>query len=129
METSVFIARILGIFYLTAATGMILNRKFYRHFMEEFCGNPVIIFFSGMLALIIGLVIVLTHNKWEADWSVIITVIGWIGLIKGVWIIIFPNSITRVMRFYKEKEYSLLIHSTMAFILGVCLAFFGFFRG
>ncbi len=129
METSVFIARIFGIFYLVAAAGMMFNRQFYQKFMEDYCKNTALVFFSGMFALIIGIVIVLIHNVWVANWTVMITIIGWIALIKGIWIIVFPNTVPKFMQAYQKNENLLIVHSIGALIFGAVLTFFGFFAG
>ena len=127
METAVFIARILGIFYLVAGVGLVLNKQFYRKLMEDFCKSAASFLFGGMLALVIGVVIVLRHNVWAADWTVIITIIGWIALIKGTCMIVFPHSVEKFMEVYRENENALTIHGIAALIFGIVLTFFGFF--
>ncbi|MBN1870979.1 MAG: hypothetical protein JW800_00235 [Candidatus Omnitrophica bacterium] len=127
MGTSVFIARIFGLCYLIIGTGLLFNRKALRMVMEDFCKNAALVFFSGMFALVVGVVIILKHNIWVADWTVIVTIIGWAGLIKGVWLIVFPDSASKFMQFYQKNEGLLLAHSIVALAFGVVLTFFGFF--
>ena len=129
METSIFIARIFGIFYLVAAAGMMFNRKAFQQVMEDFCKNAALVFYGGVLALVIGVVIILTHNVWVANWTVIITIIGWAGLIKGIWIIVFPNTVSKFMQAYQKNENLLMVHSIGVLIFGTVLTFFGFFAG
>jgi len=38
---------------------------------------------SGMLALLIGIPIVILHNIWEGPWEIVVTLIGWVTVIKG----------------------------------------------
>lgn len=127
MDTAVFVARVFGIFYLAAAVGMILNRSFYQKFMEDYSNNAVLIFLTGMIALVAGTVIVLLHNVWAANWTVLVTIIGWGGLIKGVWIIIFPETVPRFMEIYRNNTKLLTAHSVVALVFGIVLAYFGFF--
>jgi len=127
METSIFIARIFGLCYLIIGTGFIFNRKAFQQVMNDFCKNAAVVFYGGLMALVIGVVIVLTHNIWVANWTVMITIIGWIGLIKGIWIIVFPDTVSRFMQAYQKNENLLTVHSTCALILGAVLTFFGFF--
>lgn len=127
MEAPVFIAKVFGIFYLVAAAGLMFNRQFYKKFMEDYSKNTALVFFSGMFALIVGIVIVLVHNVWTPHWTVIITLIGWIALIKGAWLIIFPNTVPGFMQAYQKNENLLIVHSFGAFIMGAVLTYFGFF--
>ncbi|MGB2705936.1 MAG: hypothetical protein WBC74_03680 [Candidatus Omnitrophota bacterium] len=127
MENSIFIARIFGIFYLVAAAGMMFNRKAFQQVMGDFCKNAALVFFGGGFALVIGIVIILTHNVWVANWTVIITILGWAALLKGIWIIVFPNTVSKFMEAYQKNESLLIVHSIGAFIFGALLTYFGFF--
>ena len=129
METSIFIARIFGLCYLIIGTGFLFNRKAFGQLMDDFCKNTALVFIAGLFALVIGVVIILTHNVWAANWAVIITIIGWAGLAKGIWMIVFPNTVHKFMQAYKKNERLLMVHSIIALIFGVVLTFFGFFAG
>ncbi|MEA3489248.1 MAG: hypothetical protein U9R44_02760 [Candidatus Omnitrophota bacterium] len=129
METSVFIARIFGLCYLILGVGFVVNRKAFQRVMDDFCKNAALVFFAGVFALVIGVVIILTHNIWVTNWTVIITIIGWIGLIKGIWMIVFPNTVSKFMQAYQKNESLLIVHSIGVLIFGVVLTFFGFFAG
>lgn len=129
MEISVFIAKIFGLCYLIVGVGLIINRQTFKQIVEDFCKNTVLVFYGGILALVIGVVIVLTHNIWVANWTVIITIIGWAALIKGVWLIVFPNSVHKFMQVYQKNENLLVVHSIVALVFGVVLTYFGFFAG
>jgi len=129
METAVFIARIFGLCYLILGAGFVFNRKAFQRVMEDFCKNAALLFYGGLLALVIGIVIILTHNVWVANWTVIITIIGWFALIKGIWIIVFPNTVQKFMQAYQRNESLLTVHSIGVFIFGAVLTFFGFFVG
>ncbi|MDD5496415.1 MAG: hypothetical protein PHP46_04875 [Candidatus Omnitrophica bacterium] len=129
MEAAVFIARIFGVFYLVVAAGMALNRKFYQKVMEDYPHNPALILFSGIFALVTGVVIVLVHNVWVANWTVVITIIGWMAILKGTWLVIFPSTVSKFMKIYKKNSNLLLVHSAIAFILGLFLTYLGYFAG
>ena len=127
MNNSLFIARLFGLCYLVIGVGLLLNQKFWRQVIEDFSKNAATILLGGIFALVVGVVIVLTHNVWVANWTVIITIIGWIALIKGIWIIVLPSTVNRFMQFYQKNESILLVQSIGAIVLGVVLTFFGFF--
>ncbi|MFC1576816.1 hypothetical protein ACFL42_01695 [Candidatus Omnitrophota bacterium] len=129
MGTSIFIARIFGLCYLIIGACFIMNRKAFQQVMEDFCKNAAMVFYGGLLALVIGVVIVLKHNIWAANWTVIITIIGWVALIKGIWMIGFPGSVPKFMRAYRENKNLIVIHAVFAIVFGAVLAYFGFFAG
>ena len=127
MGSSVFIARIFGLCYLIIGAGLIFNRKAFKQIMDDFCKNAALVFYGGVLALVIGIVIIITHNVWVGNWTVIITIIGWAGLIKGIWLIAFPGSVSKFMEAYRKNENLLAVHSIAALVFGIVLTFFGFF--
>ena len=129
METSVFIAKIFGLCYLIMGAGFLFNRKAFQQVMEDFCKNAAVVFYGGLLALVIGVVIILTHNVWVTNWTVMITIIGWLALIKGIWIIVFPNTVPKLMQVYKKNKNLLIVNPIVMLILGAVLTFFGFFAG
>ena len=126
MTTSVFIAKILGPCCLIIGVGMLLNREYYEKMMEDFCKNTSMIFLGGMAALLIGLVIVLKHNIWVAGWPVIITIYGWGGIIKGIWLTVFPSSVAGYMNIYQKYKSLIVIHSAFVIGLGIVLSVLGY---
>ena len=129
MDSSVFIARIFGLCYLVIGVGFVLNRKAFQQVMVDFCKNAALLFFSGLFALAIGAAIILTHNAWVADWTVIITIIGWAGFIKGIWLTVFPGTVPKFMEAYQKNKNLVIVHSIAALAFGVVLTYFGFFAG
>ena len=127
MQTSLLIARILGPCFLVVATGIMFNLQFYQRVMEDYCRNAAMIFFGGMFALVIGIVVLLFHNAWAANWTVIITIYGWGGVIKGAWLIIFPNSVAGFTQAYVKNKILLVVHAVIVVIFGVVLTVLGYF--
>ena len=127
MGTSIFIARIFGLCYLIIGIGFLLNRKAFLRVMEDLCKNAALVFYGGLLALVIGVVLILIHNIWIANWIVLITIIGWAALIKGVWMIVFPGSVDKFMQLYLKNKGLVVFHALFALIFGVVLTYFGFF--
>lgn len=129
MGTSIFIAKIFGIAYIVFGIGLVFNLDYYRRMMADFCKSSVMVFYGGFIALAIGLAIVLNHNIWTANWTVIITLIGWGGILKGFWLIVFPDSVTRFMQFYEKNKNILLAHSLVALVLGIALTILAYSAG
>jgi len=43
-----------------------------------------VVYLNGGLLFVAGLSIILAHNRWVRDWSVVITLVGWFGIIFGL---------------------------------------------
>ncbi|WP_420318558.1 hypothetical protein [Ekhidna sp.] len=90
MELSIFIARTLGVVYLTVGIGLFLFREVYILALRKILDSPGYALLGGFMAIVGGMAMVNYHNYWVNDWRVIITIIGWIALIKGILILLFP---------------------------------------
>ena len=127
MGVSIFIARILGPYCLIVALGGLLNLKAYQRVIDGFITNAAMVYIGGVLALLFGLLILQYHHIWTLNWRVIITIMGWMGIIKGMYLILFPSSLTKVAKFYQKSPIFLASHLVLALVLGVILTAFGYF--
>ena len=46
--------------------------------------TPPVVYLSGALFLLAGLVLVRNHNVWVARWPVLITILGWSAMLLGL---------------------------------------------
>ena len=83
MGISVIVAKIIGIVYVSFGLGLMVNKSFYKEAISKLFNTGYLII-GGFLAIIIGVLIIENHNIWEVNWTVIITLIGWIALLDTI---------------------------------------------
>ena len=127
MEHSIFLAKVLGLYLLIVPAAVLLKRKQFAEFAKEFSDNLAIVFLSGLIALILGLLMVVSHNVWTADWRAVITFIGWLTLAKGVVRILFPEKLATLAIDPSSAKWTLALIVLLG--LGICLTFVGFLAG
>ena len=76
MENSILIAKILSVAYLSLGLGILLNRDYYKDELTKMMDNSSFLLFGGLIAVVIGFVIIEIHNTWTRDWTTIITIVG-----------------------------------------------------
>ncbi len=123
-DTRIF--QIFSLVYLAVGIGILINPDFYKKLFEDFTEDTTALYFGGVAALVIGYLILAFHNTWTKDYSVIITVIGWIALIKGILIIVRPKLMIALTKAIAAKENFLKIEAIAIVIIGLALAFLGF---
>ena len=64
METSIYIAKLLGPFFLVSGFSMVFNAKTIYALAQEAMESPVVVYLAGVLALIVGLALVNSHKYW-----------------------------------------------------------------
>ncbi len=127
MAASQLIAQILGPLYLTATLGWLMNRDFYRNMITGFASNHAVLYMGGVMAFLFGAVVLRFNNIWTADWRVLITLLGWAGLIKGLTILVFPQTMIRFSHTLVHNNIALFIGFGFAFLAGAALTWFGYF--
>ena len=90
--TDAHIFQAFGLVYVAVGLGMFFNAEYYKTLPDKFLENPAVMYLGGGAAFIVGYCITAFHNVWVLDWPVIITVLGWMALIKGLCIFAAPNA-------------------------------------
>jgi uncharacterized protein YjeT (DUF2065 family) len=120
------IFQIISIVYITIGIGIFINPGFYKKMFEDFIENAAVMYLGGVMALVVGYLILAFHNTWTMDWPVIITIVGWLALIKGIVILIQPKIIIALSKAMVQKESILKIEAIAVIILGLAFSFLGF---
>jgi uncharacterized protein YjeT (DUF2065 family) len=120
------IFQVLSLYYIAVGIGILVNTQFYKKVFEEFIERTSILYLGGVMALGVGYLLVAFHNTWTKDLSVIITIVGWLALVKGILIFICPNLMIAVSKAIIGKERNLRIQAIVVIILGVLFSFLGF---
>ena len=126
METSILIAKIIALVYLSMGLGFILHPDYFKKSFDEMLDSSGFMIFGGIMALVFGFLMVNFHNIWVKDWTVIVTIIGWIGLIKGISIFLIPKLLISFSRNILKKL-PMHVFGTCMMIFGVIMGYFGFF--
>jgi len=100
---------IMGLLFLVR--GKALYRDMFR-----LSDDKNFVFTTGYLALILGLVTVLLHNVWELSWQGLVTLFGWISLIKGVSRIGWPESTAKLLASLEANQ-SLIMSLLVALVV------------
>lgn len=129
METSVFLAQIIGPTIAVAGGSILLNATQFREVAQDIMRSPGLVFVIGHIALPAGLATVLVHNIWVADWRVIITILGWLAITGGIIRILAPQRAGVVGREALAKPRTLILAGCVWLFVGLTLSYFGFANG
>ncbi len=127
MELSVFLAQLIGLAYVSIGIGFLTDKKHYQGVYKAISKDDGQFFlFGGMVAFVAGFALVNSHNVWVADWPVVITVFGWIALIKGIALFIFPGVMMDMTRSFLKNDRFISGGGVLALVIGLVLGYFGF---
>jgi|CXWL01.1.fsa_nt_gi hypothetical protein len=128
MDTSIFLAQLLGPVLLTVSVAMLARPKAMSDMMKTFttAQGQVWVFLLGLLAMIAGLSIVLVHNVWDGTWRVILTLFGWGLVIKGAIRLFFPEWALKTAGAVASNKALMKVCTFLLFVIGLYLSYRGF---
>jgi len=125
METTIFLSRLIGLFCLVMGASM-LKRNMMMDIFHELARQRSLSYVMGVLMLVMGLLLALTHTTWNSALEIVITLIGW-GILAEAAKHLFSSkeSVARYMGMLENKKIYYLI-AVGYLTLGAYLAFQGF---
>ncbi len=122
MDISAIIAQVLGILFVLVGLSMIFNSKAAASAIEESVQNKGILWLWGFLAVLIGAVVVVLNNAWTSGLPLLITILGWIALVKGVFILSCPKAAVSLYKRF-NKSGTLMLCGIIALVFGLILLY------
>jgi hypothetical protein len=128
MQASIFLAKLLGPILLIAGIAMLVNRKGLDAIGQELLRSPLLLLLLGIIDLAIGLAIALTHNVWVADWRLIITLLGWLLMVRGAVRVLIPDQVKPLGAKFLKSPNAVTGSLAVTTALGLVLSYFGYVR-
>ncbi len=124
MELSLFLAKLLGIYMLIVSVELMARRREFEGAVRDFASSKGLIVFSGSVSLILGLAVAIGHPVYEWDFRGLITLLGYIMILRGLWRMAFPSRLQKKMVDCFHKGYKEIL--IILIILGIYLTYSGF---
>lgn len=119
-----YLAEIWGISIIVISLALLVKEKHLKNLLAKIETDESL-FLWGFVSLIIGLSMVLSYNVWEQGWQVIITILGWLALIKGLALLFVPEYMKKWAK--KLENAPFLPYALLVFIfIGLVITYFGF---
>ncbi len=102
-----------------------LKRKSLGELAVNFAQDKAGIYLSGVIFLLLGLTMVISHNIWDTAWQGVISVLGWMTLIKAGMRLFFTDKVGDLaQKIINSKWYWLAIVASL--MVGIWLTYIGF---
>lgn len=123
---TVFLARLFGLYLLVMGAAMLLQRDAFLATVKAVTSDAPLVLTVAVFTLFAGLAMVLLHNIWSGGvLPAIITLLGWLTLIKSVVLLFLP--LARLPSPYAAVSPNyFLISGVLTLLLGVYLTAAGF---
>jgi putative exporter of polyketide antibiotics len=125
---TLFLSKLVGLYCILVALSMMTRRQATLETVTAILQNPSMMLILGVITLVAGLAMVLAHNVWSGGTlTVIVTVIGWITLIKSLFFLFLPPEMETGL-FLRQLHYQQLfyLYGAISLVLGAYLTYSGF---
>jgi hypothetical protein len=129
LDPTLVAARILGPLFVFAGVLLITRPDRVISSIAGFLTNPSLMTLAGFVTLIIGLVLITFHQRWDTITACLITIIGWAFLARGAIMLLAPDLILESANFVERQRQSLPIGGCIAALLGVWFTYTGYVAG
>ena len=109
---------------MVVAFVMLVRKDQFQALMGDIVSSKGLLAVTGMISLVAGLAIAISHTIWVFDWRGVITLIGYIAIIQGFIRLAFPEFVQRMGRNLGNTGY--LIIFVIIAVIGLFLTYNGF---
>lgn len=127
LSTSFFIAKLLGPTFTLIGLSVLLREHAFRAILQDAAHSAALLYLSGFLSFISGLLLVLAHNIWSPDWRLVITLVGWIAIARGFVTIFQPQWAVAFFTRLVERQTVFYSAAIIDLLLGLILIYLGYF--
>jgi len=125
MNTSIAIAQVLGTVLAVMGLSAIIDRKAVSAALEKATQDRGFLWLWSFLFLTMGAVVVAMNNVWTSGLPLLITILGWLTIIKGAFLLLLPVPAMALYR-WCNKDGVLIFGGIVAFLLGLVLLWMRF---
>lgn len=121
-DTQIF--QLLGLVLFATGAGMVADPAFIKNIMRDLERSAMSVFLGGIVSLAIGYVLVTFHAVGVGGPALVITLLGWAALAKGLLLLMAPKF---TMRFYERTIGEGKYIGYFVAALGSALLYWGYF--
>jgi hypothetical protein len=127
--TSKTIAALIGPTFVAVAAGLLLNLGSISAVLEPLSRDPALVLIYGIFLFVAGLAIARFHNRWAANWSVLVTILGWLLVVGGLVRILFPLRFAAATGDFAQSSGIMATVAVVLLAIGAFLLFKAYARG
>lgn len=123
MASSTMLASIFGPLLIITGLWTLLYKENMKKVVDSMKKTPALQYFVGVINLLIGIVFVTSFNYWSMHIEILVTLLGWLFVVRGLILMFFPKTLDSMMKSYMKSS---LFYSLVGIAWGLALTWFAF---
>ena len=126
MEYTIFLAKVFGVFFVSACALFSFREREVRSIVRSMIRERALIFVTALASLSIGLILVFSHSVFTSVVASVITLTGWLIALKAVALLYMKESQFEKTVNLFNKTYYIRSYTVLVGVVGVFLLMCGF---
>ncbi len=123
MEHVMCLASIFGPFLAIVGLWMLLYADSLVKVWTALKNSPALVYLISIITLLLGIIIVKTYNVWTWDAYFLVTLLGWIFVLRGLFGLFVPQLLIKLTM----KPAAAKIQGIIPFVWGLALCWLAYF--
>lgn len=123
MENAVWLAKIFGPLLAIVGFWMLTYCDNCNKVMTSMKSTPGAHYVSGVINVLSGLVIISMYNVWMWQPALLVTILGWVMLLRGICTLFFPHA---CMKCTASDKGGMKVLCVIPLVWGLALCWFAF---
>ena len=124
----IYLASVMAAYLVIFGLFMLIHPKHIQDVLKEIVAKKALVFFNGIISIILGLLMVFSHNVWTHNWQMVVTLVAWLILLTGLLRLFFPEAAFKWMRMLIESKQYVLGQGFILLVIGIYIFFNIYFK-
>ena len=120
-------AKALGIFLILFGLGIAMRGDILWALVPTFIQDGPLVFVTGGFGIGVGCAMVAAHHHWSSLAAIIITIFGWVTLIRSAVLFFAPQVVSQLASVAMHVPGIPIIPAAVAVLIGIYLTYVGWF--
>lgn len=126
-ERTIFLSKLLGVYCIVVGLTMALNKTATVQTVNALVHDAPLLYVFGLTVTAAGLALVIAHNRWSGAAAVLVSIVGWGTLLKGLFFLLLPpNAAGGITLWGVPYERFYYVNVIVALAIGCYLTYHGF---
>lgn len=127
MEETMMLAGVWGPAMVAMGLGIFISRNHYIRVYREIEREPMAVLVFGIAAVVLGMWQINVHDVWDTFPEMLVSLLGWALLLKGLAAMIMPKWLDRGGNWVVSNQQMLSFVGGAVLLLGVYLTWFAYY--
>jgi hypothetical protein len=129
LDSTFVAARIIGPVFIVGGVSMIANNDSMLAAIGDLLDLAGILALAAAAAMLAGLVVVTLHRRWDNFSAILVSLVGWIALVRGAAALLFPEFARTEIVYIVTHPQIVPIAGCVIALIGVWLSYAGYIAG